>query len=157
MQNLRLFLLAVSVFACVQASAFAAAAVEKVNTPYVDRPVLPLAPAPAQPPAKAASEAAGVATTAPLNVPAAASTEWRIELADGSLSRVMRRWSRDAKLPVLWEAPKDLPVVAATYRGNFLDAVRSVMADTQNTEYPMHACAHDNVVRILHVSQSCTR
>lgn len=159
MQIIRLFLLAAACVAGVHATAFAATAVEKVNTPYVDRPALPLAPAPGQAPAKGGGDApaasGGPATgTAPS---VAASSEWRIELADGSLSRVMRRWSRDAKFPVLWEAPKDLPVVAATYRGSFLDALRSVMADTQNTEYPMHACAHDNVVRILHVSQSCTR
>lgn len=159
MQILRLALCAVVLLLGATGPVLAAAGIEIVNTPYVDRPALPLAPLPSQsktgganetvPPSRAMS-----APDAPMSPSVA---EWRIELADGSLSRVMRRWSRDAKLPVLWEAPKDMPVVAATYRGSFLDALRNVMADTQNTEYPMHACAHDNVVRILHVSQSCTR
>lgn len=83
--------------------------------------------------------------------------EWKIELADGSLSRTMRRWSRVASFPVLYEAPKDLPVVAATYTGDFLQVIEQVMRDTANSSYPLHACAFDNVVRILHISQNCTR
>jgi len=152
----RFFMMAAAVLVASHAFATGPAGIEKVNTPYIDRPSLPLAPAPkvAPAPAKAAEGGAVTPPAASVAVPGA---EWRLELMDGSLSRAMRRWSRDAKFPVLWEAPKDLPVVAAVYRGSFLDAVRSVMADTHNTEYPMHACAHDNVVRILHVSQACTR
>lgn len=159
MPLLRLALCAVIMLLGATGPVLAAAGIEKVNTPYVDRPPLLLAPAPSQSKTGGANETAppSPATSAPDAAMSPSVAEWRIELADGSLSRVMRRWSRDAKFPVLWEAPKDLPVVAATYRGSFLDALRNVMADTQNTEYPMHACAHDNVVRILHVSQSCTR
>jgi hypothetical protein len=159
MQILRSAVCAVVLFLGATGPALAAADIEKGNTPYADGPALSLAPAPSQSKTGRASE-----TTPPspamsaFNAAVSPSVaEWRIELADGSLSRVMRRWSRDARFPVLWEAPKDLPAVAATYRGSFLDVVRNVMADTQNTEYPLHACAHDNVVRILHVSQSCTR
>lgn len=159
MPLLRLALCAVVLLLGATGPLLAAAGTENVNTPYVNRPALPLSPASSQSKTGGANGAAPPsparsASNAPMSPSVA---EWRIELADGSLSRAMRRWSRDAKFPVLWEAPKDLPVVAATYRGRFLDALRSVMADTQNTEYPMHACAHDNVVRILHVSQSCTR
>lgn len=83
--------------------------------------------------------------------------EWRIELNDGSLSRALRRWAREARYPILWEAPKDLPAVAATYRASYLDAIKQVMEDSQNSSYPLHACAYDNVVRVLHTSQACNR
>jgi len=83
--------------------------------------------------------------------------EWRVEGADGSLSRALRRWSRDAGYPLLWEAEKDLPAVGATYHGSFIAALEQLMRDTQNSAYPLHACAYDNLVRVIHATQACTR
>jgi hypothetical protein len=120
--------------------------------------VFPIAPAPMLLPVAPAPQAPAPVEVRPVPLaPPAPTPEWRIELADGSLSRALRRWSREAKYPILWEAPKDLPAVAATYRSEFLQALTSVMEDSQNSEYPLHACAYDNVVRVLHVTQSCTR
>jgi hypothetical protein len=84
---------------------------------------------------------------------------WEIRLADNNLSRALTRWAAAApdKLPILWEASSDLPAVAARYSGDFLSAIEQVMRDTGNSQYPLHACAYDNVVRVLHVSQPCVR
>ncbi|MBI2770604.1 MAG: TcpQ domain-containing protein [Burkholderiales bacterium] len=120
-------------------------------------PKLPLQPpAPALPIAAPARPASAVAAAA-VPAPAPAAPEWKIQASDGFLSRSLRRWERDAKFPILWEASKDLPAITAVYRSDFLGALKLLMEDTRFSEYPLHACAHDNVVRILHTSQSCTR
>jgi len=147
-----LALAAIAVLACTAAGA------QSVRT---SPEAFPIAPAPLQlPVAPAASGSLPVAApqarpAAP--APAPAQQEWRIELADASLSRALRRWARDARYPVMWEAPKDLPAVAASYKGDFLAALTRVMEDSQQSAYPLHACAYDNVVRVLHVSQACNR
>ncbi len=146
-----LVLVAIAMLACTAAGA------QSVRTSPEAFPIappslqLPVAPAaagalPVAPPAR---------SVAP--VPAPVLQEWRIELADASLSRALRRWARDARYPVMWEAPKDLPAVAASYKGDFLAALTKVMEDSQQSAYPLHACAYDNVVRVLHVSQACNR
>lgn len=124
------------------------------EAPRVD-PKLPLQPPPAALPLAAPARAATVPAPAAATSPAEG--EWKIQASDGSLSRALRRWEREAKFPILWEAPKDLPAVTAVYRSDFLGALKRLMEDTRHSEYPLHACAHDNVVRILHSSQSCTR
>lgn len=115
-----------------------------VRQELVSHPKLPLA-APQRP-------STAVAAVAP-----APAVEWKMDPSDGFMSRTLRRWARDAKATVLWQAPKDLPAIPASYRGDFFDAVRGLMRDSEKFEYPLHACAHDNVVRILHDTQSCTR
>lgn len=143
--------------AAIAALACAAAAAQSVRT---SPEAFPIAPAPLQlPVAPAPSSSLPVAPPTRSAAPAAAPVqqEWRIELADASLSRALRRWARDARYPVMWEAPKDLPAVAASYRGDFLAALTRVMEDSQQSAYPLHACAYDNVVRVLHVSQACNR
>lgn len=106
-------------------------------TPYQDNPVLPF---------QSAVQAQRIKPQS-----------WRVELSDGSLSKALLRWSRLAGSPLLWEAPKDLPVVMAVYQGDFIAAIEQVMRDSANSSYPLHACVYDNVVRVLHVSQNCAR
>jgi len=119
-------------------------------------PKLPLQPPAAALPLAAPVRPAPVAAV-PAPAPAPAVSEWKIQLSDGFLSRSLRRWEREAKFPILWEAPKDLPAVAAVYKSDFFGALKRLMEDTRHSEYPLHACAYDNAVRILHVSQACTR
>ena len=89
--------------------------------------------------------------------PIAVIPSWEIQLADGSLSKALMRWSRVGGLPLLCEATKDLPAVNAKYQGEYIDVLEQVMRDSARSQYPLHACAYDNVVRVLHVSQSCLR
>lgn len=106
-----------------------------------------------------ASTVAPVVVAPSPGAPAPVAPVWEIRLADNNLSRALTRWAAAApdKLPILWEASSDLPAVAARYSGDFLSAIEQVMRDTGNSQYPLHACAHDNVVRVLHVSQPCVR
>lgn len=144
-------MLAIGVMVCAAANAQSVRSTTEAF-PVAPTPIqLPVAPAAA--PALPMAPAAQVRSTPP----APTQKEWRIELADASLSRALRRWSREANIPVLWEAPKDLPAVAASYKGDFLGVLTRVMEDSQQSSYPLHACAYDNVVRVLHVSQACNR
>ncbi len=124
--------------------------------PIDARPVITRA---APPPA--AAPAAITPTPTPV-VPAPAPVtpplpSWDIQVADGSLSKALMRWSRTARIPTLWEAAKDLPAINARYQGDYVEALEQVMRDSARSQYPLHACVYDNVVRILHVSQSCLR
>lgn len=136
------------------------------SAPVVDRaPVTgaPAAGAVAAAPAAAASGVNGAASApAPaVAVPVVAEAppveRWTVEVSDGALSRALKRWAVRANVPLVWEAPKDKPALYAVYTGTFEEAVTKVMRDTRQSEYRVHACAHDNVVRILHASQPCKR
>lgn len=127
----------VCVVAMVPVGASRAAAIEMLDRPYVEPANTPISAAPA---------------------PASATPAWEIRNSDMTLSRALARWTQGQDTrPVLWEAGKDLPVLQASYSGDFLQAVEQVMRDTQRSAYPLHACAYDNVVRIIHLSQSCGR
>ncbi len=81
---------------------------------------------------------------------------WEIRTTDGTLSRALSRWANlSGNLPLLWEASKDLPAISASYSGEFLSAIEQVMQDSRRSQFPLHACAYDNAIRVLHVSQSC--
>lgn len=143
-----------------QARPAAPAAAEQPFELPIEAYVAPAAPA--APSARSAAPAGLPSATAVAPSPAAAPAPapvWEIRLADNNLSRALTRWAAAApdKLPILWEASSDLPAVAARYSGDFLSAIEQVMRDTGNSQYPLHACAYDNVVRVLHVSQPCVR
>lgn len=104
-------------------------------------------------PAKSSPSADGAAKQAD----SLASERWTVELSDGSMSRALKRWGERAGMPLVWEAPKDKPAFFAVYSGTFEEAVTKAMRDTRPTDYRLHACGHDNVVRILHASQRCIR
>ncbi len=78
-----------------------------------------------------------------------------MKASDGTLSRALTRWADEVNVQLVWEAPKDKPALRASYQGSLDDALTEVMNDTQFSDYQLHACAFDNVIRILHVSQSC--
>ena len=102
---------------------------------------------------------------APDKLPAAAEVKhqppprFAIEAKDETLSRALLRWSANGGHRLVWDAGVDFPVRDATYAASELkQAIDLVMADTQRSGYPLHACWHaDQVIRILHVSQACHR
>lgn len=87
----------------------------------------------------------------------ATSIQWAIRSSDGTLSKTLARWAQGNTPPIAWEADKDFPALAATYSGTYLEAIEQVMQDTARSQFPLHACVYDNVVRVLHTSQSCLR
>lgn len=101
----------------------------------------------------AASAPAAAASAVALEIRPA--RRWDVKTSDGTLSRALTRWADEVNVQLVWEAPKDKPALRAVYQGSLDDALTAVMGDTQFSDYQLHACAFDNVIRILHVSQSC--
>ena len=106
-----------------------------------------------------------VTTPPPENIRATAEVKhqppprFAIEAKDETLSRALLRWSANGGHRLVWDAGVDFPVRDATYAASELkQAIDLVMADTQRSGYPLHACWHaDQIIRILHVSQACHR
>jgi hypothetical protein len=109
----------------------------------------------ASPAVSTASSQSGAKTTPAPSAPAV--ELWEVKPADGTLSRAMLRWSRDAAVQLSYEAPDDLPAIAVAYTGDFWTAMDSLLKDSNNGSYPLHGCQYTNVVRILHTSQACDR
>lgn len=78
---------------------------------------------------------------------------------DESLSLALRRWAHEHRYRLVWDAGKDFPVKETTYQAvGLIAAIEQVMDDTEQSSYPLHACAYRNrVVRVLHISQPCVR
>lgn len=76
---------------------------------------------------------------------------------DETLFLALRRWSTNAGYQLVWEAGKDFPARATTYKtSDLISAIELVMNDTANSNFPLHACVYDNkVIRILQISQGC--
>lgn len=128
-----------------------------IDAPASSSPGAPVAPA------VRLGTVPGSRATVVAAVPSApAKPVWTILPTDRFVSKALIRWATEGSangqstLPILWNAPKDLPAVRATYTGDFLTVIEQVMVDSRNGEYPVHACAYDNLVRVLHTSQPCT-
>jgi hypothetical protein len=96
----------------------------------------------------------GKATTAMV-----ASRQFDIRQEDETLYLALRRWSAESKFQLVWNAGKDFPAHQTRYvADSFEQAVEQVMADTELSSYPLHACAYPNrLMRVLHISHSCER
>lgn len=84
---------------------------------------------------------------------------FEIQLNDESVSLALRRWAWDSNYQLVWDAGKDFAARNTSYKAKtYTEAVEQVMADTEGSGYPLHACVYANrVVRVLHISQSCQR
>ncbi len=133
----------VCTFACA-ASALAQSVIQRSQSPYVEPSDGRIA-VQGQPQAQVAS---GVSTVGRSQV-------WEVLLSDGNLYKALSRWALQDGRPVHWEAGKEYPAVYAQYKGSYTQAFEQVMKDTANSSYRLHACEHDNVIRVLHSSQSC--
>lgn len=95
--------------------------------------------------------------TRPEPAPAPALQTWAILPSDGTLSKALMRWSREARTQIAYEAPSDLSAISVSYTGDFWTALEGLLADTANGGYPLHGCQYNNITRILHISQPCDR
>ena len=133
---------------------------EAVVMPVAVPPAVPVprlnAPPSMAPVAASVAPVAPASAVPPIAIAANAAMVWHILASDGSLSKTLARWSR-GRVPIAWEADKDFPAIDATYHGDYFAALEQVMKDTAHSQYPLHACVYDNVIRILHITQSCTR
>lgn len=105
---------------------------------------------------KASAPAAAASAPAPEPVATKPVPEiWKVEATDVTLSRTLKRWAEKSGMPVVWDAEQDKPALAGQYEGTFEEAVEKLMIDSKYSRYKVHACAFDNVIRILHESQLC--
>lgn len=99
------------------------------------------------------------ATTQPVQTVVVRSAQPRFEITadDETLYLTLRRWTAEAGYQLVWSAGKDFPVKRTLYEADDLSsAIALAMKDTEFSAYPLHACAYtNNVIRVLHVSQSC--
>jgi hypothetical protein len=116
-------------------------------------PIAPSVPPKAQMPA-ALPSAPPLATQA--TAPGAAN-EWRAEIADGNVRRVIERWARSAQQQVVYEVPKDVPLVAsATFHGRYEDALDGLLRGIERSEVPLRVCLHANsVTRVVRRHERC--
>jgi hypothetical protein len=78
---------------------------------------------------------------------------------DETLYLGLRRWATETGYQIVWDAGKDFPARNTRYTAqNIEEAIEQVMADSEGSSYPLHACTYANkVIRVLHVSQTCQR
>lgn len=106
---------------------------------------------------KSTANTASSATQSVASAVAKPLQEWQIRNTDGTLSKALARWAASSTPPISWEAEKDFPATNATYHGTYFEVLEQVMRDTARSQYPLHACVYQNVIRVLHASQSCVR
>jgi hypothetical protein len=84
---------------------------------------------------------------------------FEIKIEDETLYLALRRWAVESKYQLVWDAGKDFAVKKTSYESSdIVNAVEQVMADTERSSYPLHACTYrNNVIRVLHISQPCER
>lgn len=130
------------------------------KSPALDLPIEALAaPTPANTPqGTVAPVQVGTELPSATAIPAAPELSWSITSEDQTVSVALSRWATSSGWQLAWQAPRDLPAFRVSYAGDFEYAVESLMRDSHNSEYPLHACLYDNrVVRVLHITQSCAR
>ena len=119
-----------------------------------DIPLLQLAPSPTAQP-----QASDIKDAQPHHSAAPTPSTFAITAGDETLYLALRRWTTLKGYQLIWDAGKDFPARNTLYPATELyEAIEMVMADTERSNYPLHACAYSNrVVRVLHISQSCER
>jgi hypothetical protein len=140
---LRVAVAAVIVFATVGVSA---QSIQRVPEPFVDKPLLPFAPAARQ--AMPIAPAAPVAPIA-LEVPAAQAPrpQWDVAVADVSLLNTFKRWAVTAGYRIKWDALRHVLVEApGVVTGTFEEAIEQVLSSPgiRNSEYPLEVCFYPN-------------
>lgn len=132
------------------AGAFAATGIERVNTPFVDKPLLPLAPLPGKAPAGPVEVQA-----LPVAVPEPAQS-WEIRATDVRLDLVLERWAKAAGWRVQWDANRHVELSGPnTFKGAFRDVVGDVLATPgiKFSDYPLEGCIYPNVPPLIRITR----
>lgn len=77
---------------------------------------------------------------------------WTVQFSDGTVRRMLQRWSADAGYQLLWDVPRDYPIeVEVKLHGNFRDVVWLVVKSLSGTDAPVQATINSDVrlVRIV--------
>lgn len=77
--------------------------------------------------------------------------KWEIRLSDGLISRALKRWEVDSGWRIVWDSPKDFPVMAGvSFSGSIEAAIEGLVESLASSDAPMKATFHPNkVARIV--------
>jgi Toxin co-regulated pilus biosynthesis protein Q len=84
--------------------------------------------------------------------PVAPVTEWKLNLADGTVRTVLARWATEAGWQFIWEVPTDFAVDAsATIHGSFEDALNAVVDALSGAQVPIQVVLYkgNHVMRVV--------
>lgn len=117
------------------------------------------APVTASPAPQVPGVVAGESVVAPKTQPVkkADPNSWEVRPADQTLAVAFQRWGAQAQVPVIWDVSRDFPAVRAQYKGDFYGAIEAAMVDTRFSDIPLHACVYNNAVRIVRLTEFCSR
>jgi hypothetical protein len=81
--------------------------------------------------------------------------QWAIETSDKSIRSLLERWCKEANYQLMWEIPVDLQIgTTAQISGSFHDALNSLLASLNTSDYPVEALIYENrVIRIVKHAQ----
>jgi hypothetical protein len=79
-------------------------------------------------------------------------TEWKLNLADGTVRTVLARWANEAGWQFIWEVPTDFTVDAsATIHGSFEHALNAVVDALSGSQVPIQVVLYkgNHVMRVV--------
>lgn len=85
---------------------------------------------------------------------------WAVQFSDGTVRRMLQRWSTDAGYQLLWEVPRDYPIeVEMNLHGTFRDVVWMVAKSLAITDAPVQANINSDIrlIRIVRFLNSQAR
>ena len=88
---------------------------------------------------------------------------WTVSPQDKTIRETLAKWAASAGWTFIplgrdyWTVPQDFDVVASdTFRGDFKDAVRKLIASTELTKTPLQPCFFSNkAVRVILINEEC--
>jgi Toxin co-regulated pilus biosynthesis protein Q len=76
---------------------------------------------------------------------------WMVQFSDGTVRRMLQRWSAEAGYQMLWDVPRDYPIeVELKLHGSFRDVVWLVVKSLSSTDAPVQATINSDI-RLIRV------
>ncbi|MGY0195321.1 TcpQ domain-containing protein [Leptothrix sp. BB-4] len=98
-----------------------------------------------------ANRAAGPDVLAALRLKDATERSWAVQFSDGTVRRMLARWSSEAGYQLLWDVPRDYPIeVEMNLQGSFRDVVWLVVKSLSETDAPVQASINADI-RLIRV------
>lgn len=85
---------------------------------------------------------------------------WAVQFSDGTVRRMLQRWSSEAGYQLLWDVPRDYPIeVEMNLHGTFRDVVWMVAKSLAITDAPVQANINSDIrlIRIVRFLNSQAR
>ncbi len=98
-----------------------------------------------------ANRSSGPDVLAAMRLKDAIEKSWSVQFNDGTVRRMLARWSSEAGYQLLWDVPRDYPIeVEMNLQGNFRDVVWLVVKSLSETDAPVQASINADI-RLIRV------